>query len=30
MGTEIEEGAIESGEKLLKGNAWEPGKHTYK
>jgi len=30
MGTELEEGAIESGEKYLKLRGWEPGKHKYK
>ncbi|WP_297089842.1 carboxymuconolactone decarboxylase family protein [uncultured Draconibacterium sp.] len=29
MGTEIEKGAIESGEKLLGTKKWTPGKHTY-
>ncbi len=29
MGTEIEPGAIESGEKILKNINWNPGKHTY-
>jgi uncharacterized peroxidase-related enzyme len=30
MGTEIEPGAIESGEKYLKRNGWTTGKHTYR
>ncbi len=29
MGTEIEQGAIESGEKLLKEKGWTTGKHSY-
>ncbi|QIA07491.1 carboxymuconolactone decarboxylase family protein [Draconibacterium halophilum] len=29
MGTEIENGAKESGEKLLSKNEWNSGKHTY-
>ncbi|HVA97342.1 MAG TPA: carboxymuconolactone decarboxylase family protein [Bacteroidia bacterium] len=29
MGTEIETGAIESGEKLLKKSGWTTGKHSY-
>ncbi|MCB9016136.1 MAG: carboxymuconolactone decarboxylase family protein [Lentimicrobiaceae bacterium] len=29
MGTAIEDGAIESGEKFLKVRGWEPGKHQY-
>jgi len=29
MGTEIEDGAIESGEKYLKENGWNVGKHSY-
>jgi len=29
MGTEIESGAIESGEKLLSKKGWTPGKHSY-
>lgn len=29
MGTEMEEGAIESGNKLLKQGGWEIGKHQY-
>lgn len=29
MGTEIENGAIESGEKYLKQNGWTTGKHQY-
>jgi len=29
MGTEIEPGAIESGEKYLSKNGWVPGKHNY-
>jgi alkylhydroperoxidase family enzyme len=29
MGTEIETGAIESGEKFLKNNGWTTGKHIY-
>jgi len=29
MGTEIEEGAIESGNKFLKQKGWTAGKHTY-
>lgn len=29
MGTEMESGAIESGEKLLSTKGWTPGKHTY-
>ncbi len=29
MGTELEFGARESGEKLLKQRAWSPGKHQY-
>jgi len=30
MGTEIEEGAVESGEKYLKKDGWEAEKHQYK
>ncbi len=30
VGTELEPGAIESGEKWLVQNGWTPGKHTYK
>ncbi len=30
MGTEIENGAIESGEKLLQKRGWTTGKHSYK
>lgn len=30
MGTEMENGAIESGEKLLSKRGWSPGKHAYK
>ena len=30
MGTEMEEGAIESGEKLLSNKGWNTGKHIYK
>ncbi len=30
MGTEMEEGAIESGEKLLSNKGWTIGKHIYK
>lgn len=30
MGTEMEPGAIESGEKLLQKRGWSPGKHSYK
>lgn len=30
MGTEIENGAIESGEKLLSKKGWTTGKHSYK
>ena len=30
MGTEMETGAIESGEKFLKKEGWTPGKHAYK
>lgn len=30
MGTEMEQGAIESGEKLLKPKGWLAGKHRYK
>lgn len=29
MGTEMEEGAVESGEKHLAGKGWTPGKHKY-
>ena len=29
MGTEIENGAVESGEKFLKNRGWAPGKHKY-
>lgn len=29
MGTEMEAGAVESGEKLLKSEDWNPGKHKY-
>lgn len=29
MGTELEDGAIASGEKLLSGNGWTVGKHKY-
>ena len=29
MGTEIESGAVESGEKYLKRKGWEEGKHRY-
>ncbi len=29
MGTEIEEGAIESGQKYLKARGWSEGKHSY-
>jgi uncharacterized peroxidase-related enzyme len=29
MGTEMEAGAIESGDKLLKQNGWSTGKHAY-
>ncbi len=29
MGTEIEQGAIESGDKYLKHNGWTTGKHQY-
>jgi hypothetical protein len=29
MGTEMETGAIESGEKWLKKKGWAPGKHRY-
>ena len=29
MGTEMEDGAIESGEKYLKGDGWSVGKHQY-
>ena len=29
MGTEMESGAIESGEKLLSAKGWTPGKHAY-
>ncbi len=29
MGTEIEEGAVESGEKYLKEDGWTTGKHSY-
>lgn len=29
MGTELEKGAIESGEKFLKRSGWEVGKHKY-
>ena len=29
MGTEMEEGAIESGEKWLSKEGWTPGKHAY-
>lgn len=29
MGTEIEDGAIESGDKYLKNNGWTVGKHKY-
>lgn len=29
MGTELESGSIESGEKLLKNKGWTPGKHLY-
>lgn len=30
MGTEIEDGAVESGNKYLKKRGWTPGKHEYK
>ena len=30
MGTELEQGALESGESLLKDRNWEPGKHRYR
>ncbi len=30
MGTEIENGAIESGVKYLEKKGWTPGKHQYK
>ena len=29
MGTEIENGAIESGEKYLENRGWNTGKHSY-
>ena len=29
MGTEMEDGAIESGEKYLSDKGWEVGKHRY-
>ena len=29
MGTEMEDGAIESGEKFLKKKGWTVGKHSY-
>jgi len=29
MGTEMEDGAVESGEKFLKNNGWTIGKHRY-
>lgn len=29
MGTEIENGAVESGEKFLQKRGWTPGKHSY-
>ena len=29
MGTQLENGAIESGEKYLKKEGWEVGKHSY-
>ena len=29
MGTEMENGAVESGEKFLKKSGWTPGKHKY-
>jgi uncharacterized peroxidase-related enzyme len=29
MGTELESGAVASGEKYLAGKGWSPGKHTY-
>jgi uncharacterized peroxidase-related enzyme len=30
MGTELEQGAIDSGDKLLSSNGWNSGKHSYK
>lgn len=30
MGTEMEDGAIESGQKHLQKRGWNPGKHSYK
>jgi hypothetical protein len=29
MGTEIEKGAMDSGDKYLKDKGWTPGKHKY-
>ena len=29
MGTELEAGAAESGDKYLKQEGWTPGKHAY-